>query len=270
MKVRTRSPFWRRVARGVGRRLFRWAENNDDTCVLSNGELWLVRELMMAHVQAGEARPFVVFDVGANRGEYTQMILGAARELGCVVDLHAFEPSPTCAAELRAQFEATRNVRIVAAALGAETRDAVLHGGRSGSSQASLTERAILGGDRAEDIVVPVKRLADYLDTQGIGRVDLLKLDVEGAELAVLQGADERLSPALINVVQFEYGGTTLDAGASLRKIYALLMERGYAVGKLFPAAVELRVYSEWMEHFSYANYVAVAPQWQRGRDERS
>jgi hypothetical protein len=92
----------------------------------------------------------------------------------------------------------------------------------------------------------------------------LLKLDIEGFELAALRGAGERLTPQFIDVVQFEYGGTTMDAGATLRDLYGLLEVRGYAVAKLFPSAVEVRKYATWMEHYAYANYVALSPRWLR------
>ena len=63
-------------------------------------------------------------------------------------------------------------------------------------------------------------------------------------------------------MIQFEYGGTTLDAGTSLRDLYRLLSDRGYRLAKLYPDALEIRPYRPWMEHFSYANYVALSPRW--------
>ena len=55
-------------------------------------------------------------------------------------------------------------------------------------------------------------------------------------------------------------GGTALDAGITLRDFYQLLCERGYVIAKLLPRALELRSYQPWMEHYAYANYVALAP----------
>jgi hypothetical protein len=105
-------------------------------------------------------------------------------------------------------------------------------------------------------------RLDAYLSTQGIGHIDLLKLDVEGFELAALRGLGERLQSDTIDVIQFEYGGTTADAGASLHAINALLTGRGFLLGKIFPSALELREFRPWMENYSYANYVAMSPRW--------
>ena len=262
MNVRHRSPLWCRVARRLGQRLFCLAENNHDTRIAHNGERWLLRELLGAHVREGTNAPAVVIDAGANTGGYTREILQRARETNCAVDVHVFEPSPHCGEILRREFVAAANVRIVPTALGDRAGDAVLHAGKSGSSQASLVARPGLAGEPAGAIQVPVARLDDYLERHDVGRVNLLKLDVEGFELAALRGAGERLTPESIDVIQFEYGGTTMDAGTTLRDLYALLGARGYAVAKLYPSAVEVRGYAPWMEHYAYANYVALSPRW--------
>src|SRR5262249_29672132 len=91
-------------------------------------------------------------------------------------------------------------------------------------------------------------------------RIDLLKLDVEGSELAALQGLAGRLRPDVVDAIQFEYGGTALDAGTTLRDSYRLLTGHGYVLAKLFPRALEVRSYRPWMEHYAYANYVALSP----------
>ena len=262
MKLRQQSPFWRRAVRLLGRQLFRLAENNDEPNLARNGEGWLLRELLRAHANRGARRPFVAFDAGANVGDYTRQILQTGRAAGCLVDVHLFEPSPRCAESLRQCFAAESAVRITSAAVADRTGEASLHDGRAGSSQASLVPRDVLSGDAAAAVTVPLLRLDGYLDQHGIAQVDLLKLDIEGSELAALRGLGEKLRPELVDVIQFEYGGATLDAGASLRDSYQLLTAQGYVVAKLFPAALEVRSYRPWMEHYAFANYVALSPRW--------
>lgn len=262
MKLRRQSPWWRRAVRLLGRQLFRLAENNDEPDLRRNGESWLLRQLVRAHARRGTGRPFAAIDAGANVGDYTQEILQAGREAGCPVTVHLFEPSPRCVDGLRQRFAADSGVRITGAALADRPGEAALHDGRSGSSQASLVPRGILSGDAASAITVPLLRLDDYLGGHGITQVDLLKLDIEGSELAALRGLGERLRPAVVDVIQFEYGGAALDAGTSLRDCHELLTAQGYVVAKLFPDALEVRSYRHWMEHYAFANYVALAPRW--------
>ncbi|MEO6246409.1 MAG: FkbM family methyltransferase [Opitutaceae bacterium] len=262
MNLRNQSPLWRRVARLAGRQLFRLAENNDDPRMECNGERWLVRELLRAHRADGTGRPFVVVDGGVNRGDYSRCVFALAREIGVVVEVHAFEPAPACVAELRAALAGEPAFRLTPSALSDRVGEALLYDGQSGSSLASLVPRAEHSGESGGAVTVPLRRLDDYLVAQQIARVDLLKLDVEGHEVAALRGLGERLRPDVVDVIQFEYGGAALDAGTTLRDLYRLLEGKGYAMAKLFPHAVELRGYRPWAEHFSYANYVALAPRW--------
>jgi FkbM family methyltransferase len=262
MKVRRRSELWRRVARRLGRDLFRMAENNEDTRFASNGERWLLRELLRHAPRGNAPAPAMVIDAGANTGGYTREVLELARETDRIAEVHAFEPSAHCVEILRREFSAAPNVHIAPVALADRAGEAMLHDGRSGSSMASLVVRPTFATESSGELQVPLVRLDEYLVQHRIAHVDLLKLDVEGYELAALRGAGERLNPDVIEVIQFEYGGTTMDAGATLRDLFTLLESRGYRVGKLFPNAVELRVYAPWMEHYAYSNYVALAPRW--------
>lgn len=194
-------------------------------------------------------------------GTYTTALLSEAARARCAIEVHAFEPSPACADVLRSSFANQPAVHVVAAALADDCGDAALYSGAQGSSQASLIQRdPSLQPDARHDVMVRRIRLADYLESESIERVDLLKLDVEGSELSALEGLGARLTPDCVRLVQFEYGGTTLDAGVTLGRLMQLLQARGYRVGKLFPHAVELRSYAPWMEHFAYSNYVALSP----------
>jgi len=262
MNLRHQSPLWRRAVRLAGRWLFQRAENNDDPRFDHNGEGWLLRQLLAVHARTAPGRAFVAFDGGANAGDYSREILAAARRERCAVEVHAFEPSPHCLAGLRQSFASEPAVRLVGVALADHDGEAVLHDGRAGSSQASLVARDVLSGNPAQVINVPLLRLGDYLETHAIKRVDLLKLDVEGSELAALRGLGDRLRPELIDLIQFEYGGAAMDAGTTLRDLYRLLTVQGYVMAKLFPAALEVRSYRPWMEHYAYANYVALSPRW--------
>jgi FkbM family methyltransferase len=261
MKTRLRSPCWRRALRWLGGRLFQFADNNNNTSPERNGEGWLLRQCLAAHSAdaAARARSFVVFDAGANIGDYTRLALAEAARAGCAVEAHLFEPSPRCLEGLHQAFARQPAVRVTGAALSDRAGESVLFAGRSGSTLASLLPRNPGAGPAGDSVSVPLLTLESYVTAGRIGRIDLLKLDVEGSELAALRGLGPWLRPDFVRVIQFEYGGTTLDAGVTLRDFYRLLEPRGYVLAKLFPRAAERRGYRAWMENYACANYAAIA-----------
>jgi hypothetical protein len=73
--------------------------------------------------------------------------------------------------------------------------------------------------------------LDGYCDEAGVERLDLVKIDVEGAEQDVLEGAKrtlERLSPTLI--VEMNPHCSRLFFGRELDGVYSLLEGLGYAI----------------------------------------
>lgn len=62
-----------------------------------------------------------------------------------------------------------------------------------------------------------------FCDEENINSIDFLKIDVEGNEYNVLLGAKELLNNKKINVMQFEFGGTCIDARIFFRDFWELL-----------------------------------------------
>jgi FkbM family methyltransferase len=97
-----------------------------------------------------------------------------------------------------------------------------------------------------------------YLEKIGDPPVDLLKLDTEGSELAILMGFRKALSAGRVRVVQFEYGYAAVLSHGLLRDFYALLEPLGYRIGRLGRAGVDFRSYSLRDENFFGPNMVAI------------
>jgi FkbM family methyltransferase len=122
-----------------------------------------------------------IYDIGAQAGFYTLFFSRLAGGRGKVF---AFEP---CAYEARFLIDHVRlnhldNVRVVQAAV-SETRELLPM-----SSDRGMCENR-LGGDSGATLMVPTISL----DSSGLPVPDLIKMDVEGAEAAVLRGAHRTL-----------------------------------------------------------------------------
>jgi FkbM family methyltransferase len=175
-------------------------------------------------------------DIGAHSGEYT--LLGALA-VGLTGQVHAFEPNPDLLPLLRDNVESnhlsqvTLNMKAVAdeaAMLAFEVCDDPAYsalGSRSGQSVLPLPSRRV---------EVPALRLDDYCAERQL-LPDLIKMDIEGAELLALRGAERLLtapekSPVLVMEIS---GASKARFGHDRSEIVRHLTTRGFEVWALTP-----------------------------------
>jgi hypothetical protein len=73
----------------------------------------------------------------------------------------------------------------------------------------------------------------DFCKENGIESIDLLKIDVEGAEFMVLEGFANMLKNNAIRIIQFEYGYANGDTHTLMKDFFRLLGDYGYVTGPL-------------------------------------
>jgi hypothetical protein len=106
---------------------------------------------------------------------------------------------------------------------------------------------------------VAVRTFDAFAPDAGIEKVDLLKLDVEGHELAVLAGAINSLDRGVIRAIQFEFGGANIDSRTYFQDFWYLL-RRSFRIYRILPTGLyEISRYSEHLEQFITTNYLAMA-----------
>lgn len=173
----------------------------------------------IAEAQAA-GRPFVFVDIGTNVGLFSLYVVAQSRGSACIL---AFEPEPGNFERLRFNLAANPGLPIepVPVALGDEEGEVVM--------EVDTRDR---GGTRArqataaDPVRVRSRPLLSLLRERGIEQVDALKIDIEGAEDAVLapffRDASHSLWPALI----------LIEDTRSLWRIdlFALLDRCGYRV----------------------------------------
>ena len=121
-----------------------------------------------------------VVDVGANIGVYTHFL---ARLVGPTGRVHAFEPASANFRRLQASTAGLSQVQAVHAAVGGSSGSIRLYE----SDELNVDHRTFDSGDGRRATEVRLVSLDDHL-TAGT-RVDFIKIDVQGYELQVLQGA---------------------------------------------------------------------------------
>jgi FkbM family methyltransferase len=180
----------------------------------------------------------VVYDIGANCGYYSVLLSRTARQV------FAFEPSARTRAALAGNVGANDLFNVVVVPLGLSSRDsqATLNTYTS-SGNNSMVERTIPAGHSlrrtgAEDI--EVRTLDSWVAETGAPLPDLVKIDVEGAELWVLEGGAEVLRRSQ-PVIFVEYSATTSDdAGYRREQISDTLRGYGYVLMALSEDADDL------------------------------
>lgn len=177
-------------------------------------------QFVQAYLRPGDG--FV--DGGANIGIYTLL---AASKVGPSGWIDAFEPSPTALQRLRQNIShnGLSQVRTHAAALGDVAGTARLLVGWDVSDRLAGSEDNQREDEQA--VPVPTVRLDEILDS---GRsYAMAKLDLEGAELRCLRGAEERLRLANPPVWQIELTPHLLQKqGSTPAELIGFLEERGY------------------------------------------
>ncbi|NCU33449.1 MAG: FkbM family methyltransferase [Candidatus Moranbacteria bacterium] len=98
----------------------------------------------------------------------------------------------------------------------------------------------------------------DFLEENGIDRVDIIKIDTEGHEFAVTKGFERAIKAGRVDVIQFEYGRVNVVSRALLYDFYQFFEKYGYVVGKIFPKFVRFKDYDFFDDNFIGPNFVAV------------
>lgn len=214
-----------------------------------NGEKALLNRLRQANVRT-------VFDVGANVGDWSREACQALPS----AHIHAFELSESTR-QVLARNLAKLPVTIVDAALG--STDGIIEYKDYGTLSTVNSMISTEFHDATKNHVVrsaAVMRGDQYLADHGIEKIDLMKIDVEGAEMLVLQGLNDALKHNRIRVIQFEYGHANADAGQGhlMKDFYRLLEGYGYTVGRLWSEGVCFSPFNYRLNNFdSGPNFVA-------------
>jgi FkbM family methyltransferase len=177
-------------------------------------------DLILHEVRPGD----VALDLGANIGYFTLMM---ARLVGPAGRIYAFEPDPENFTLLRKNIESNGyvNVELINKAVSNETGEKKLFLSEDNRGDHRLYDSA----DGRQSRAVSTIRLDDFFH-QTPGKIDFIKMDIQGAEFWALSGAPELLqrNPNVVLITEFWPVGLH-RAGVDPRKYLDLVSGLGFS-----------------------------------------
>jgi FkbM family methyltransferase len=166
-----------------------------------------------------QAPPGTLFDIGANHGLFTiAMGVGTHR-------VYAFEPDPDNLIILRSRTDGLSTVTIVPTALGNYVGETRLWSGRlnpGGSTTSPAVGIDSQWGHAPDPIMVPITTIDAFVAEHQITDLVGLKIDVEGSEQQVLEGAYQTLRDFNLLIALETHSRVDMAA------VHQLLIDAGY------------------------------------------
>lgn len=216
---------------------------DDDYKSETNGEHRLLERVL----------PFcqTVFDIGACGGEWTE----AALQIKSDLTVHCFEPQESCQQALVGRIGGRAIINCFA--VGRASGETVIYSTDEDLQVTSTYRMPYLESVAMREDTISILTLADYCARYGVPHIDFLKIDVEGAEMDVLEGGIELFRQGRIMAAQFEYGATWTGSGRQLRDVFDLMAGTDYMIAKLTPNGCQIvERYHPALDSFRYSNWL--------------
>ncbi|MEQ9219066.1 MAG: FkbM family methyltransferase [Cyclobacteriaceae bacterium] len=215
-----------------------------------------IKLLQLFKVLWREQKNLVLFDVGANIGQYSKWLVDFFPE----AEIHAFEPSHSTFAQLEYNLR-NENVRLNQCGLGKVIDTLTLYNSaekehsQHGTIYKEVLSELLDKGELVEE-VIRIETIDHYCEENQISQIDFLKIDTEGHELDVLKGAKRMLSTSSIKHIQFEFNEMNIISRVFLKDFYELL--EGYHFYRLHTdQLIKLGSYHSANEIFQFQNILA-------------
>lgn len=192
-----------------------------------------------------------IVDVGANRGDWTSLVLSQKELEGALL----FDPSSSAAEILRRHFSDHPEIEIIEAAAGSAPGTMSFFEEENAGRTSSLVAGFSTTRKSTE---VRVTTIDAEVDLRGWPSVDFLKVDAEGYDFHVLEGAERLFAQRKIRYGQFEYNAPWRLAGTTLTRTIQWLKAFGYHCYALRPDGLRALDTERFREYFLYSNYAII------------
>jgi len=223
----------------------RFGANNMDP--QQNGE-YLVLETVLPHCS-------VFFDIGANKGEWTNFILENKKDnsLKC----YLFEPGLTAFGYLQQRFKNNNTIELKNSAVSNVPGLLDFYEEENAGGMSSAVKG--WANNPIKLIQVACTTVDEEIDSKKIAFLDFMKIDVEGFDLKVIEGACQSLADQKIGILQFEYNSGWLNTGSSLSIAYQILKTNGYEIYLIKHKGLFLYDIDTYGDFYTFSNFLAVS-----------
>ena len=199
------------------------------------------------------------FDVGSHKGSYSLLL----RKNFPKASIYAFEPNLFLQDQLQESLKNT-GVETFFFGFGNQTGEFLATGFQGDPSLETVTlysdSLCVVAPDEFQETIefkFEVKKIDDFVESEGIREIHFLKIDTEGHELSVLEGAKSLIENHNIKIIQFEFNLNNVYSRVFMGDFYSLL--KNYQFFRITPCGLlDLGQYHPHKhEIFKFQNIVA-------------
>lgn len=190
----------------------------------------------------------IVFDVGANEGTFLNYFSDSQLKK---VEYHAFEPNEKLHSSIQSHLKDKNSIELKLNKSGVgDKEEAVIFN----ISQKHVCSSLYKVNDINEHIKINIVRLDKYCSQNNIEYIDLLKIDTEGNDYAVLHGAEELIKNGQVNFIVFEFSELAILANKYFQDFWDLLSPTYQIFYVLKDGLIEITQYSSLYHEIFYPN----------------
>lgn len=166
-----------------------------------------------------------VFDIGANNGLFSLLMVEKGSK-----KVFAFEPNQDSLINLHHMFRNDARVGVVEKAVYTKDEDLEFYIDPSNTTIGSVSKDHLLSnGTAIEKITVPAISLKTFIKEQGLTKVDLVKMDIEGAEYEIIENLEDDVY-AIIDSFLIEFHDNN---DQRVEKLLTKLKQKGYDITQI-------------------------------------
>jgi FkbM family methyltransferase len=197
----------------------------------------------------------VIFDVGANVGGYSKLLATYLPK----AKVYAFEPVSVNIKAYNKIHGSNKNIELVPMGAGEKnSKEFIYYPKCDGPSALPSLHDVFKNNEDLQKEKVEIIKLDDFCKKRGIKKIDLIKLDIEGNELAALKGAKKMIKEGKIKIIQFEFNFINVYSRVWMEDFKDLLKD--YEFYRILPKGLAKVDFSKkiFSEIYGYQNILAV------------